>query len=498
MADTDTTGKDHSFTVRHLTDSIQLRSSEKKLHVNFKATVLVRVPHPVWTEATAVAGEEGAGKLSKKKLWRSLAVESSQNILLDVKLLWKQNTLPEEWSHLSESLGQALSRSPLWQQLGLSTSLEIPSHGTIHITLTSSHYTALPSTLHLPTSSVQSIQWCFNFTPYCTRPKSAGLQLDHILPLFDECVDSFLNNKVGAQIRSSMAAVESITSTLARYASQCDDYTSFKSRIRHIKDKIESASPIAEQAMDLQKALRCQIYHQVLKALQGTRLRKKIRYRSSSRAENELLSQPLERFQDLFDGTRNMLSQDDNDDDDEGRKFDGEGMQDNEGERSEFEDLFEEEDNYSDFEDLLEETNAIRQEINNDMVPDSPTPAPTPQIQPTGTQNECDMASECSDFGFTMLEDSYITAPSQQYHTPQLGLQLTNNNNDEEYDHFTDIEAPPTPILFSSSSSIPIENDPPPPIINPQHIQQPFWENEESLMMFVLFKRSPTYLNHLV
>ncbi|KAK6518864.1 hypothetical protein TWF281_003555 [Arthrobotrys megalospora] len=460
------TGKDHNCVLCNLTDSSQLRNPEKKLHVNFTATVSIKIPHTAWAA-------------SDKRLWRSLTVESPRSVLLDIKLLWKQGTFPEEWSHVSESLGHVLSISPLWQHLGLSTSLEIPSHSRIYITLNSLHHTTLPSTLHLPTSSVRSIQWTFDFSPYYTRPKSAGLQVDHILPLFDECVELFLNNKVGAlsltgglfmpgasqQIRGSMASMEAITSTLARYASQCDDYTLFKSRIKRIANKIESVSPIAEQAIDLQNALRCQVYHQILKALQGTRLRRKTHFRSSSRAENELLSQPLEKFQDLFDGTRNMLSQDDNDD---------EAIRDNEDERSDFEDLFEEEDNYSDFEDLLEDTRAIRQEIGDDMTPDSPYPvqnSSSEQDHSSAIHNDYDMASECSDFGFTMLEDSYITAPSQQY-----GTQLT--SHDEEYDYFTDIESPRTPVPSSS----PIEKIPPTPTMKLRNAQ-PFWENEESLMM---------------
>ncbi|KAK6499592.1 hypothetical protein TWF481_009957 [Arthrobotrys musiformis] len=481
----------HSRVLRRITDSIRLRNAENKLHLNFEATVLIKIPHPAWLSSLSSLSSSSLSPIpipssDSNPLWRSLAVEGSQNIPLEIKLLWNQDPFPEEWSHVSESLGRVLSKSQLWQQLGLCTSLQIPSHDVIYITFNSPHYTTLPPTLHLPTSSVHSIKWTFDFSPYATRPKSASLQLTHILPLFDECINLFLNNKAGSlsltgglfvpgsaqQIRNSMASVEAITSTLARYASQCDDYTLFRSRIKQIKDKIEFASPIAEQAIDLQKALSTQVYHQVLRALQGTRLRRKTHYRSSSLAENELLSQPLEKFQDLFDSTRNMLSQDDNDDD--GMIEDG-----NEEDRSDFEDLFGEEregyDNYSDFEDLLEETRAIRQEIGEDMTPDSPTPVrdstPT-QGQTSSTRDGYDMASECSDFGFTMLEDSYATAPSQQYHTPPFA------SNDEEYDHFTDLEPPSTPV----PSFNPVHNTPKP--LNAGFCQpQPFWENEESLMM---------------
>lgn len=264
-----------------------------------------------------------------------------------------------------------------------------------------------------------------------------------------------------------MASVETITSTLARYASQCDDYTLFKSRIKQIKDKIEHAGPIAERAIDLQKALSSQVYHQVLKALQGTRLGRKTHYRSGSFAENELLARPLEKFQDLFDGTRNMLSQDDSDD---------EGMLE-EAERSDFEDLFEEEeDNYSDFEDLLEETRAIRQDTGDDMTPDSPTPARnsiSQRGQSSGARNDYDMASECSDFGFTLLEDTCTTAPSQQYRTSPLA-----NKDDEGYDRSADLEAPLTPVPSSS----PIRNTLRALTTRPRS-SQPFWENEESLVM---------------
>lgn len=33
---------------------------------------------------------------------------------MDIELLWKQSTFPEEWSHVSESLGHVLSISPVW------------------------------------------------------------------------------------------------------------------------------------------------------------------------------------------------------------------------------------------------------------------------------------------------------------------------------------------------------------------------------------------------
>ncbi|KAK6347673.1 hypothetical protein TWF718_005512 [Orbilia javanica] len=515
------TGKDrdcgNTCVLQQVTDSIRLRNAQKKLHLDFKATVFIKIPHTAWLSPPPSSSSppppppppppqsvKSPPSDKSKALWRSLAVQSSQKILLDIRLSWKQNRFPQEWSHVSESLGQVLSRSQLWHLLGLSTSLEIPSHDIIYITFTSSHHTSLPSTLHLPTSSLQSIRWVFDFIPYWDRPKSAGLQLDHIQPLFDECVNIFLNNKAGAltltgglfvpgspqQIRSSMASVEAITSTLARYTSQCDDYTLFKSRIRQIRDKIEQTGPIAE-AIDLQKALGSQVYHQVLKALQGTRLRRKTHYRSSSLAENELLSQPLEKFQDLFDGTRHMLSQDD-DDDDDGM------MEDNNDDdtRSEFEDLFGEEqergedgeDNYSDFEDLLEETREIRQDIGDDMTPDSPTPAHdsiTQQDQLSSTQNDYNMASECSDFGFTLFEledSSYTTAPSQKHCTPPL------INDDEEYDHFTDLEEPLTPV----SSPSPLRQS---PLLTspakPPRFPQPFWENEESLMMLVLSSEVP-------
>ncbi|KAF3087504.1 hypothetical protein TWF102_010333 [Orbilia oligospora] len=488
-----TTHRDNSCLLHHITDSIRLRNAQNKLHLNFNATVSINIPHPAWlppstSTSTSPSPSSPPSSDGNKTVWRALAVEGSQKVLLNIRLLWKQNIFPEEWSHVSESLGRVLCKSQLWHLFGLSASLEIPSHDIIYITLSSPHYTSLPPTLHLPTSSIRSIHWLFDFTPYATRPKSAGLRFDHIQPLFDECVNLFFNNKAGSlsltgglfvpgssqHIRSSMASVEAITSTLARYASQCDDYTLFRSRIKQIKDKIEYAGPIAEQAIDLQKALSTQIYHQILKALQGTRLKKRTHYRSSSLAENELLAQPLEKFQDLFDGTRTMLSQDDNDDDDDGMMEDN-----NEDERSDFEDLFEGGgDNYSDFEDLLEETREIRQDIGDDMTPDSPTPvvnsnSASQQDQTSCAQNDYNMASECSDFGFTLLEDSYTTTiPSQQYCTPPLA------NNDEDYDHFTDIEAPLTSIL------------PPSPTENITQIitarpcaSQPFWENEESLMM---------------
>ncbi|KAK6497975.1 hypothetical protein TWF506_004220 [Arthrobotrys conoides] len=486
--------QDHSCVLHHLTDSIRLRNAQNKLHVNFNATVLIKIPHPAWLSSSTSPQSPPSDKA--KALWRTLAVKGSQKVPLIIRLLWKQEIFPEEWSHVSESLGQVLCKSQLWHHLGLFTSLEIPSHHIIYITFTSSHYTSLPPTLHLPTSSIQSIHWVFDFSPYANRPKSAGLRFDHIQPLFDACVNLFLNNKAGSlsltgglfHLRSSMASVEAITSTLARYASQCDDYTLFRSRIKQIKDKIGYAGPIAEQAIDLQKALSTQVYHQILKALQGTRLKKKTHYRSSSLAENELLAQPLEKFQDLFDGTRNMLSQDDNDDDegmmednneDERSDFEDlfdEGEDNNEDERSDFEDLFDEgEDNYSDFEDLLEETREIRQDIGNDMTPDSPTPAlnsTSQQDQMPSAQRGYNMASECSDFGFTLLEDSYTTVPSQQYCTPPLA------DNDEEYDHFTDLEAPLTPFLSSS----PIQNTTQTLTMRPRP-SQPFWENEESLIM---------------
>ncbi|KAK6524289.1 hypothetical protein TWF694_005943 [Orbilia ellipsospora] len=402
------TRMDHSCRLRIHTDSLQLRDPEKKLHVHFTAAVLAKLPHKIW---------------AIEKQWQLLAVEAPQNLLLDIKLLWKSEPLRGEWSSLTESLGKALTKTKLWEQLGFAPSLQIPSHDRINIILNSKNHTALPPGLSLPTSNIFAISWTFDFKPY-SRTRIVELQLHHIHSLVDDCISSFLNNKLGAQgvtggllvpgvlqqIRSSMAAMEAITSTLARYAAQCDDYSKFRMKIKQFKAKVRSVGPAVGIASDLPNVIKNQIYYQIFRAIQSARLKKKYCFESASDAETELLSQPLERFQDLFERTGSLIFSQDS----ETRYAD---------ESSEFEDLFDEEDNYSDFEDLLEETKGMNvEESGDEMTPDTPR-APSPIIPPLifdshyfrasqFIQYDDDMVSEFSDSDVALFDEKFANSVS--------------------------------------------------------------------------------------
>ncbi|KAF3915897.1 hypothetical protein AA313_de0203791 [Arthrobotrys entomopaga] len=212
--------------------------------------------------------------------------------------------------------------------------------------------------------------------------------------------------------------------------------------------KVSCVGPAAEIASDLQNVIKNQIYHQILRAIQSARIKKKYCFESSSDAENELLSQPLEKFQDLFERTGSLI-------------FSQESKTRCADESSEFEDLFDEEDNYSDFEDLLQETKAINiDESSDEMTPDTPSaPSPSVTAPVLDSQNfwasqilQCDddMVSEFSDLDFTMFDENL--ANSNEGH----GTRPATDDNDEEYDDClirttTDSSEPP---LHSSAEDI--------------------------------------------
>ncbi|KAK6358855.1 hypothetical protein TWF696_000035 [Orbilia brochopaga] len=424
---------DHSCLHDVQMTSLQLQCPQSQLLVDFAASVSVRVPHKHWA-------------LGENPLWRALAVEGSQNVPLDIKLLWNHGALPEAWSSLAEFLGQAISEAALWGQLGLVASLAIPSHDSVSLTLHSTYHIALPPDLLLPTSAIQAIRWTLAFTSI-SQVHVACPPLQHIQPLVDDCINSFLNDRRGApaiagglltpgisqQIRSAMTSIEAITSTLARYASQCDDYGQFRLKIETLKETIASVSHVTDEAIDLQGIIKGQVYHQIMRALQSTRSRKRTKF-TSSNSENELLSKPLERFQDLFEDSRALLSNEEAGD--EGEAANGEA------EQSDFEDLFEEcDDNYSDFEDLLEETQETRppNQENTDMIPDSPAPAPPQNIlNSQHSQNhDFDMTSDRSESEYTMLDDSLATSASAYA------------CEGDDYNDFCDIESSQPPMPYS-------------------------------------------------
>ncbi|EPS35701.1 hypothetical protein H072_10853 [Dactylellina haptotyla CBS 200.50] len=457
-----------SYALQLQTDSLSLQDPKSKLRVKFTASVSTKLPHKTWTI---------------RERWRCLAVEGSQNVLLDVKLLWKSGALQREGSPLCEALGQVLSQARFWEQLDLVASLEMPSHDHIKIKLNSKNYTSLPQDLCLPTIAVLSINWAFDFTP-CPHMKFIDLQLRDIQPLVEECIDTFLNNKLGAsnitggmlnpgtlqQTRSAMPSIEAITSTLARYAAQCGDYGQFKTKMMQLKDKVGAVGLVAEEAVDLQNVIKGQVYHQILRALQIPRFKKKHRFRSESNSENELLCKPLERFQDLFARTGSLILSKAGDDCNKA----------SEAEDIDFEDLFEEEDNYSDFEDLIKEAKKVAlDEASDDMTPDSPKMAvclerPSDSqfdLVPHSIQNDYDMTSECSgapsEIDFVMLDDS--TAGSTELRS---AVPIEN-----EYDDcFASLDGHPS----ASQSSSSIER-----VSSSDENQQlaTLWANEEFMQM---------------
>ncbi|KAF3934701.1 hypothetical protein ABW20_dc0105617 [Dactylellina cionopaga] len=181
--------------------------------------------------------------------------------------------------------------------------------------------------------------------------------------------------------------------------------------MNQLNEKVSSLV-VPERTVDLPKVIKNQIYHQIVKALQSPRLRKKQHFKSTSNDVNELISQPLEKFQDLFARTGSLLlspAGDEIGDDDE---------------NSEFEDLFEDEDNYSDFEDLLEETKGINlNRVDNKVSPHSHAvaeetsstqhPEPSSQIP----QHDYDMASDRSDSEYTMIGDTSTKITNPHYDT---------------------------------------------------------------------------------
>ncbi|EWC45851.1 hypothetical protein DRE_04858 [Drechslerella stenobrocha 248] len=419
----------HGCVLEVPTNSLQLRDPKNQLRVNFTASITMKVPHKHW-----VVGHHPP--------WRTLAVEGPQNVPWEIKLLWKRDALPEAWASLSETLGQALSRAAFWQQLGLTASLSIPSHDNICITFHSACQTSLPPDVLLPTSTVQGIHWALDFTPY-PQAKFAHLQLQHIQPLVDDCINLFLNDKLGAPHITGGFLTPSISQ----------------------KNKVASMSNVVEEAVDLHEIIKSQIYHQILRAFQGTRPRKKLKFTSSSSSSssistNELLSQPLEKFHDLFGRARSLLSQE-GDTDDEGTV---------DAETTEFEDIFEDEsndDNYSDFEDLFQEAqDALKSNRGHEeMTPDSPT-------APAMLYPGFDIILEHSDSDFTMLDDSLVTSVSAHAYN--------NNLNDS----FSDFESPPP----THPSSVQIENrlgsapDEGPPALQVTKKGRE-WEEESILMM---------------
>ncbi|KAF3917492.1 hypothetical protein ABW21_db0204059 [Orbilia brochopaga] len=466
--------EDHSCLHDAQTNALQLRCSQKQLLLDFTASVSVRVPHKYWA-------------LGKDALWRELAVEGSQNVPLSIKLLWNHSALPEEWSSVAESLGQYISKASLWDELGLVTSLAIPSNDHISITLHSTYHAALPPDLPLPTSTIQAIRWTLDFTPL-SQVQVACPQLQHIQPLVDDCITSFLNDRRGApaitgglftpgasqQIRSAMASIEAITSTLARYATQFDDYGQFRSKMQALKETVASVSQVRDEAIDLQGLIKGQVYHQIMRAMQNTRPRRKIKF-TSSNSENELLSKPLEKFQDLFENSRSLFSQEEEEED---ASDECAVAADGDAEQSEFEDLFGEcDDNYSDFEDLSQDTKETSRSTleHNDMNPDSPASTSAPLYYLTKLQcsqpRDFDMTSEHSGSDYTMLDESLPTTASTCTH-----------DGDDDKD-LCDIGAPPLPM----PCSVLIEKDPKSDSGKPapQAFHAKNEEEEESMLMML-------------